>query len=78
MSKFFLNFEAISDRICKIRLKGKFRNTTILSVYAPTEVSNEKEKDNFYESLDKCTDKIPKHDMTIIMGDFNAKIKKRS
>jgi len=64
------------NRLCKIRLKGKFKNTAILSVYAPTEVSDEKEKENFYDSLDKCMDKISKHDMNFIMGDFIAKIGK--
>ena len=31
-----LGFKPINERICKIRIKGKFYNMTIISVYAPT------------------------------------------
>ena len=32
-----LGFEPISDRICKLRVKGKFYNMTLINIYAPTE-----------------------------------------
>ena len=32
-----LGFELISDRIRKLRVKGKFYNITQINVYAPTE-----------------------------------------
>ena len=44
--KCFMNFEPIDDRMCKIRFRGRFRNTTLISVYAPTEVSSEEEEHN--------------------------------
>jgi len=78
MGMFFLNYEAISDRICKIRLKGKFRNTTIFTVHAPIEVSEEQEKEDFYDNLDKCIDKVPKHDMIVIMVTLMQRLEKRS
>lgn len=34
-----LSFDLINDRICKLRLKDKFQNITIISVYARTEDS---------------------------------------
>ena len=34
----------------------------------------EEEKDEFYEQLQAVKDKIPKHNLCIIMGDFNAKV----
>ena len=49
---------------------------SIASVHAPTEEKDEEEKEKFYEDLQKIPNKIPKHDIVIIMGDLNAKIGK--
>ena len=32
-----LGFEPISDRICKLRVKGKFYNMSLINIHAPTE-----------------------------------------
>ncbi|PSN51956.1 Craniofacial development protein 2, partial [Blattella germanica] len=74
--KNLMSFIPLGDRMCKIRLNGRFRNITLISVYAPTEDGKEEEKHNFYNQLyNECT-KIPKHDIVIILGDFNAQIGK--
>ena len=73
-----MGFEPINNRLCLLKLKGKFQNITLVSVYAPTEESEEEEKDNFYENLDKTFQKVSKHDMIIILGDLNAKIGRES
>jgi len=54
-----MDFEAISTRICNLRIKGKFFNYTIINVYAPTEVSTEEEKENFYDVLQETYDESP-------------------
>lgn len=71
-----LNFDPINERMCSIRLKGRFFNTTIVSVHAPTEDKDETSKNNFYDQLDRVCQQIPKYDVVIIMGDLNAKIGK--
>ena len=38
-----LDFEPQNNRICKIRLKGMFRNITVISGYAPTMVRRKKD-----------------------------------
>jgi len=51
MRKGFLSLEPLSDRLCKLRLQGKFRSITLISTYAPTEDSTDAIKDEFYDQL---------------------------
>ena len=67
-------FEAISSRIAKLRLDTKWFKVTIVSAYAPTEISDDQEKDNWYDQLQSVLDRIPGHDMLLLLGDFNAKV----
>ena len=43
-------------------------------MYAPDNDAEEEAKDDFYDQLQKVTDRISKHDILIIMGDWNAKV----
>ena len=43
-------------------------------MYAPTEDKDEEMRDEFYEKLENEIHKCPKHDMKIILGDFNAQV----
>ena len=67
-----LGFEPISDRIYKLRVKGKFYSITLINIYAPTEDKEEEIKEQFYEELQRTQDRVPKHDVTIILGDKNV------
>jgi endonuclease/exonuclease/phosphatase family metal-dependent hydrolase len=68
-----MGFSPETDRICSLRITGRFFNTTIICVHAPTE-----EKDDFYEDLERLYMKAPKHDIKVLMGDFNAKVGKET
>jgi exonuclease III len=75
MRNSLLEFEAVNDRMCRTRIKGRYRNTAIISIHAPTE-ENEEYDEEFYDRLEEICNNIQKYDVTIIMGDFNAKIEK--
>lgn len=61
-----------------MRLKGRFQNITMISVYAPTEDSEENEKDKFYDDLIEVCGRVSRYDIILILSDYNAKIGKES
>ena len=48
--------------------------TVVIVAHAPTEGATQEDKDKFYEDLRMCANKGPPHNVTIILGDFNARI----
>jgi exonuclease III len=76
MRNSLLEFEAINGRMCRIRIKGRYRNIAIISTHAPTEEKEEYEKEEFYDRLEEICNNVEKYDIIIIMGYFNAKIGK--
>ena len=42
-----IGFEAINERLCKIRTKSKYNNLTLINMYAPTEGKANTEKEKF-------------------------------
>jgi exonuclease III len=73
-----MGFSPETDRICSLRIRGVFFNTTVICVHAPTEEKDEMQEDDFYEELEGIYMKAPKNDIKIVMGDFNAKVGKES
>ena len=69
-----LEWEAVSPRIITARFKSTARNVTVINAYAPTNLAGDDIKDQFYEQLQAVISKVPKRDLTILLGDLNAKI----
>jgi exonuclease III len=69
-------FKAVTNRLCKIRIRGRYRQISIINVHCPTEEKEYEEKEKFYEEIEKVYNGIPKYDDKMIIGDFNAKIGK--
>jgi exonuclease III len=55
-----LDIEPINERMCKLRIKGKFYNMTIISVYAPTEHENKWNAGDVEQFCNKLSD-VTKH-----------------
>ena len=47
-------------------------STMIISCYSPTNASDEKDPDTFYNELSSLVYSIPKHNILIFKGDMNA------
>jgi hypothetical protein len=69
-----LSYDTINDRIITARFKGAPVNISVIQVYAPTSSAVEDEVEVFLEELQRVIDKLPKGDIAVVMGDFNAKV----
>lgn len=69
-----IKFESNNERMCHIRIKGRFKNISIENFYAPTEEAEDDEKDEFYDMLEEEWNKLPSYDVKILLGDANAKV----
>ena len=47
----------------------------VIQIYAPTTDSSDDVLDEFYNTLESILSEIPKKDVNIIMGDWNAKVR---
>ena len=74
MEKRVIGWWPVNDRMCRLRIKGRFFNLSIINVHSPHMGNDDDEKDAFYELLDREFRKCPKHDVKIVIGDFNAQV----
>ena len=54
-----LDFKAVDERICVLRIKTKFQNVSFINVHAPTEEKEETEKEVFYQKMEEVYDVCP-------------------
>ena len=74
--KALIGWAAHGPRIITASFHTKERriNMNVIQCYAPTNDSEEEVKDQFYNRLQSVIDTFPERDVTILMGNFNAKI----
>jgi hypothetical protein len=70
--------EFFSDRMSYITLKGRWCDIILLNVHAPTEGKDNIIKDRFYEELEQVFDQFSRYHMKIFLGDFNAKVGRKT
>ena len=76
MKRNVLDFKAIYERICALRIKTKFHNLSFINVHAPTEEKEEIEKEGFYQKVEEVYDSCPSNDIKIVLGDLKLGRKK--
>ncbi|KAK1806239.1 hypothetical protein P4O66_000117 [Electrophorus voltai] len=69
-----LGWKPVNDCIITARFQSRHAKTSIIQVYAPTEDSDDDQKDTFYGLLQDTIDEIPTHDVKLLIGDFNVQI----
>ena len=74
ISKTIIGYHAISDRVLLVKLKGQPININIIQVYAPTSESSDEDIDMFYNDVEIARKHCKSNGVSIIPGDFNAKV----
>ena len=69
-----MEWTPVSDRVLKARFFSRHIKLTIILAYAPTNEAEDDEKESFYNQLDDVTLSVPRHDLLMVIGDFNAKV----
>lgn len=61
-----------NDRIIEACLYSPSIETTVIQVCSPTNEAVEEVKDDFYEQVQNILDEVPRHDLLLVIGDWNA------
>lgn len=70
-----MEYHPVSERMIRARLNTKpIKHLAYIQVCSPTNETEDEAKLDFYDALQAELEKTQKHDLTIIMGDFNAKV----
>nr|XP_034830054.1 craniofacial development protein 2-like [Maniola hyperantus] len=68
------NFLPVSDRVMLLQVEAKPFNINLIQVYAPTADKDEVLVENFYSDIEIALKQTKKHEITLVMGDFNSKL----
>ena len=73
-SNTLLGYVPLSDRVIKLKIQSKPHNLSIIQCYAPTSAAAVTKVEQFYQSLQETIDTCPNRGITLVVGDFNAKV----
>jgi hypothetical protein len=68
--------ESVNDRMPYIIPRGRWCDSIVLSVQAPTEDKSDDIKDSSYEELEHLFDNFPNYHLDILLGDEIGKVRK--
>ena len=64
----------LSDRVMLLKIGAKPVSINIIQVYAPTSQHSDDTIDGFYDQVDEVRRQCKSNEVTIVMGDLNAKV----
>uniref|UniRef100_A0A8D8WNS4 Craniofacial development protein 2 n=2 Tax=Cacopsylla melanoneura TaxID=428564 RepID=A0A8D8WNS4_9HEMI len=68
------HFLPLSNRVCLLQLNAQGRHINIIQAYAPTMDKDDEEVEEFYRDIAAAMRLTKSIDVTIVLGDFNAKV----
>ena len=71
------NVKQINGRLIVVSFDTAPARTNVIAAYAPHAGRSMKDKDFFYQDLQADVNSLPKHEINIILGDFNARLAER-
>ena len=76
--KALIFWKPVNNRIITAPLHTRHAKVTVIQAYAPTNVSTDDEKSEFYNHPQETLDEIPHLLIKLLIGDFNAQIDSNS
>lgn len=73
VTKSVMECRFISSRLITMRLAAQPFNISLVQVHAPTSTASDIEMEQFYQQLKDTMRTIPKKDVLLVMGYWNAK-----
>lgn len=69
-----ISYSPYSERIMVARLHTRHVNMSVVVAYAPTNDKDDSVKEHFYNQLSSILDRLPRQDVVVVGGDFNARV----
>ena len=77
MQKPKLNVKQINGRLMLVTFDTVPIRTNLIAVYAPHSGRNDQELEQFYHDLTGLLSEIPKHEINVLLGDWNVRLQER-
>jgi len=74
VKKSLISYSPYSERFMTARLHTRQINITVMVCYAPTNDAKDEVKDEFFQQMYDILAEQPRHDIKLVIGDFNAKL----
>ncbi|XP_071580242.1 uncharacterized protein [Temnothorax nylanderi] len=67
-------FIPLNDRVMMLKLQTSHRALNVIQVYAPTNDKTDAEMEDFYSKIEEAMRLTKRGELTMVIGDFNAKV----